>query len=125
MLAIMSNAPVFHVHRVLDALDLDDLPWRIVGLDTLYFEQKPTLSAYRMMLEQLRLGSDQLIFRRFQDERRGCSLDWNSNRLGAGIRAKTRPFPSRREPSFSPGREYNRHAIPSKLHTITKEPSRR
>lgn len=61
-LAIMSNAPVFHVHRVLDALNLDDLTWRIVGLDTLHFEQKPTLSAYRMMLEQLSLSSDQLIF---------------------------------------------------------------
>ncbi|NLI41125.1 MAG: HAD hydrolase-like protein [Caldisericales bacterium] len=49
---IASNAPGFHVERVLGILGIDHIPLRIFSIESFGYEGKPNRSSYEYLLEQ-------------------------------------------------------------------------
>ena len=61
-LVVFTNGPEFHARRVLQALGIEDLFPRFFALEHMGFQGKPYESAYKMVLDSLKIKAEETLF---------------------------------------------------------------
>ncbi len=61
-LVVFTNGPEFHARRVLKTLGIEDLFTRFFALEHMGFQGKPCESAYKLVLDSLKIKAEETLF---------------------------------------------------------------